>query len=62
MERRTYELDEVDLAVNWEICECPFCGGQGTIPYDHDWDETYECDECGGTGEIAIEYEEPWEK
>lgn len=59
---RTYELEEIDLAVNWEVCECPFCGGQGAIVYDHDWEDAFECPECGGTGEIAIERLEDSEK
>ncbi len=54
--KKTYELEESDLALNYEIVECPACGGSGStqdrVDYG-DW-EPYECDECGGTGELAI--------
>jgi DnaJ-class molecular chaperone len=53
--KKTYELEELDLATNWEVVECPHCGGSGALREHSEFDDgEYECDECGGTGELAI--------
>ena len=58
MVKKTYELEELDLTCNWEVLECPWCGGCGEVEISDEFGGgTEECDECGGTGEIAVRNE-----
>lgn len=54
--RPVYEIDPVDLALNWEIYPCNLCGGSGEQHYfTPDGDEGWcECDCCGECGDLAV--------
>lgn len=46
-------IEPTDLVLNWEIYECPECGGHGEISDDYDGSIAF-CENCNGTGELAI--------
>lgn len=56
--RKTYEVEQSDLVLNWSIVECPECDGGGEVfrftGPDTDEQVWEQCDNCGGTGELAI--------
>lgn len=55
------EIDTMDSALNWDICECPFCSGiggaKGIRPDLEALGVMTYCTECDGVGIMGVRKE-----